>query len=146
MLLPIQDLGQVRSTPNLYPAIHSLPHPLVDMEVSISSDHPPWLLRMRMKREIEESYEKTRVLMRRLDAGVAALECIEAMRHFAAGHDGQLPAQLSEILDLQVPNDPATGKPFAYQVEGSKALLETSIPKSGDPRDSTRYEITVAGR
>lgn len=143
MLLPVQDLGQVRSTPNLYPAIHSLPHPLVDMEVSISSDHPPWLVRVRMKRELEESYEKTRILMRRLDANVAALECIEALRHFAAGHSGRLPTRLSDITDIQVPNDPTTGKPFAYQVEGSKALLETSIPKSGGPRDSARYEITM---
>jgi len=144
MLLAIQDLSQVRGTPNLYPAIHSLPRPLVDMEVSISSDHPPWLVRVRMKRELEESYEKTRILMRRLDANVAALECIEALRHFAAGHDGQLPAQLSGILDLQIPNDPATARPFAYRVEGSKAVLETSIPKGGDSRHSARYEITVA--
>jgi hypothetical protein len=64
--------------------------------------------------------------------------------HFAAGHNGQLPAQLSDITDIQVPNDPATGKPFAYRVEGSQAILETSASKGGTPRDSSRYEISVA--
>jgi len=75
---------------------------------------------------------------------VAALQCVEALRHYAASHRGQLPQQLSEITGVQVPVDPGTGKPFAYRYDGSKAVLEVSAPKGGTPRDSTRYEITVA--
>jgi tetratricopeptide (TPR) repeat protein len=144
MLQPIDDLAQAKDAPNLYTAIHSLPRPFIDIEVSISADDPPWLVRVKMKRELEDSYEKSRALMRRLDANLAALECIEALRHFAAGHDGRLPTQLSEIMDLQIPNDPATGQPFAYRVERSKAVLETSSPKNGAPHHSARYEVTVA--
>jgi hypothetical protein len=82
--------------------------------------------------------------MNRLEGDVAALQCLEALRHYAASHSGQLPKQLSEITGVQVPADPGTGKPFAYRYDGSKAVLEVSAPKGGTPRDSTRYEITVA--
>jgi hypothetical protein len=51
---------------------------------------------------------------------------------------------LSDISDLQLPNDPATDKPIAYRLEGSKAILEVSAPKGGEARDGMRYEITIA--
>jgi hypothetical protein len=82
--------------------------------------------------------------MNRLDGEVAALQCIEALRHYAATHNGQLPSQLSEITGVQVPGDSSTSPPFAYRYDGSKAVLQVPVPKGGTPRDSTRYEITVA--
>jgi hypothetical protein len=152
MLRPIEDLAQTKGSPNLYAALHALPRPMVNIEVPIASElktldsstqySAP--VRNAMRTQLEEPHKRVRVTANRLDSDVTALECIEALRHFAAGHNGQLPAQLSDITDIQIPNDPATGKPFAYRVEGSKAILETSAPKDGTPRDSARYEITIA--
>jgi len=93
---------------------------------------------------LEESYTRVRQLMHRVDGTVAALRSIEALRHYAATHAGQLPAQLSDITDIVAPNDPATGKPFSYHRGGSKAMLEAAAPKGGGPRDAVHYEITVA--
>ncbi len=143
-LLPLEDLAQAKNTPNLHWALHAMPRPLVDLEKAIASDEMSQAARSVMTQQVEELYEKLRASMKQLDANVAALECVEALRHFAASHNGQLPAQLSDITDLQIPNDPATGKPFAYRVEGAKAILEPSVPKGGMPLHSTRYEITVA--
>jgi hypothetical protein len=97
-----------------------------------------------MRRQLEDSLAGIRVLANRLNAEVAALQCVEALRHYAASHDGQLPKQLSEITDAQVPEDPVSGKPFAYRYDESKAILEVSVPKGASPSGSTRYEITVA--
>ncbi|MEN6575075.1 MAG: hypothetical protein ABFD90_01940 [Phycisphaerales bacterium] len=152
MLRCVDDMAQVKDTPNLYSALHALPRPLIDLNVPISSEMKnletstqyKGLVKSAMRDHLEDSHVAVRRLMNRLDGTVTALECIEVLRHYAAGHNGQLPAQLNEITDLQVPNDPATDKPFAYRIEGSKAVLEVSAPKGGTLRDTTRYEITVA--
>jgi hypothetical protein len=136
----------------MYPALHVLPHPLVNIEVPIASElkyletstQYNALTRSVMRNQLDASHQRVRVTMNRLEGDVAALQCLEALRHYAASHSGQLPKQLSEITGVQVPADPGTGKPFAYRYDGSKAVLEVSAPKGGTPRDSTRYEITVA--
>lgn len=142
-LLPLEDWVQAKDTPNLHGAMHAMPRPLVDMEKAIASDEISQVASSVMQPQVEGLHEKLRAGMNQLDANVAALESIEALRHYAAGHDGRLPAQLGDITDIQVPNDPATGKPFAYRVEGSKAILKPSVPKGGMPLHSTRYEIAV---
>ena len=152
MLRPMEDLAQTKGSPNLYSALHALPHPLVDMEVPIaaelknleSSKQYNALTRSVMRSQLDKSHQGVRVTMHRLDAKIAALQCVEALRHYAASHNGQLPKHLSEIPDAQVPEDPVSGRPFAYQCVGSKAVLEESIPKDASPSGSTRYEITVA--
>ena len=96
-----------------------------------------------MRKQMEQSYERVRQNTYRLDGSVAALECIEALRHYAATHDKKLPAKLSDISNVPLPNNPATGKPFTYRLEGTKAVLEVSPPKGGAPRDGMRYEITI---
>ncbi|MEN6335563.1 MAG: hypothetical protein ABFE01_15035 [Phycisphaerales bacterium] len=152
LLRPVEDWTQIQGSPNLYPALHALPRPLVDVNVGIAAELKSLesnkqynsLVKMMFRRQLESSFAAVRRLMERLDSAVAALECVEGLRHFAAGHDGRLPAQLSDIADIQLPNDPATGKPFAYRVEGTKAVLEAAAPKGGGPRDVLRYTITVA--
>jgi len=151
MLRPVEDLAQVKGSPNLYPALSALPRPLVNIELPISSELKSLesskqynaLTRGVMRDQLEESHKRVRVTAHRLDGDVAALQCVEALRHYAASHNGQLPKQLSEVTEAQVPEDPASGKPFEYRYDGSKAVLEVSVPKGGTPRDSTRYEITV---
>ena len=151
MLRPVEDLAQTKGGPNLYQTLRALPCPLVNIEVPIaaelknleSSRQYNALTRGLLRNQLEESHKRVRVTTSRLDGDVAALQCIEALRHYAAAHQGQLPKQLSEITEMQVPQDPVSGKPFAYRYDGSKAVLEVSVPKGGTPRDSTRYEITV---
>jgi hypothetical protein len=58
----------------------------------------------------------------RLDQRVGLLRCVEALRLYAAGHDGKLPAKLSDC-PVPLPEDPFTGKPFAYKVEAGTAHL-----------------------
>jgi hypothetical protein len=79
----------------------------------------------------------------RLERDVAALKVIEALRMYAASHAGGLPATLDEITDVPVPLNPATGKPFAYRIDGRAAVLE--LPSSeGFPGYNRRYEITIS--
>ena len=75
------------------------------------------------------------------DQKIAMLRAVEAMRLYAAAHDGQLPNSLDQITEVPVPRDPATGGPFAYRLEGDTAIL-TSTQK-GLVIPDTQFEITV---
>jgi hypothetical protein len=65
---------------------------------------------------------KLRRTQARLEQQVAVLRVVEALRLFAAEHRGRLPAKLSEIT-VPLPLDPATAKPFQYDIEGMTAHL-----------------------
>jgi hypothetical protein len=78
----------------------------------------------------------------KFDRQVAALQTVEALRNYAATHDGRLPANLTEITDTPAPADPTTGKPFNYRVEGDRVALESPPPKGRDARDGLRVEVT----
>ena len=52
-----------------------------------------------------------------LERQIALLRHVEALRLYAAGHDGKLPAKLSDI-PVPLPVDPFTGKPFALHGRG----------------------------
>jgi hypothetical protein len=58
-----------------------------------------------------------------LDAHVAKVQCIEALRAYAAEHNGRLPASLGEVTDTPIPLNPMTGKPFGYEAHGKTATL-----------------------
>jgi hypothetical protein len=82
----------------------------------------------------------------RLERKIAALRCVEALRLYAAAHDGKLPAALSDITEVPVPLDPVTGRPFNYKVDGDKATL-SAPPPAGEqpgPGNALRYELTMA--
>ena len=68
----------------------------------------------------------------RLDRRIAAVRCVEAVRLYAAAHNGQLPASLNDIEDAPVPVDPVNGKSFDYRVVGDHASL-TCTPFPGQP-------------
>jgi hypothetical protein len=89
--------------------------------------------------------EKVLLAGHRVDRQVAALRVVEAIRLYAADHEGKLPARLDEIRDVPVPRDPITGRAFQYRVEGSKAYLTSpqvaAIP-AADPAN-IRYEISL---
>jgi len=53
------------------------------------------------------------------------IKIIEALRYYAAVHDGKLPQSLDDITELPVPKiNPTDGKPYVYRVEGNTAILE----------------------
>jgi len=79
----------------------------------------------------------------RLARDIAMLRCVEAIRMYAAEHDGKLPGTLAEITAVPVPMDPIHGLAFHYEVRGKNAILESPVPPDGGPRDGLRYEITL---
>ncbi|HEX5269924.1 MAG TPA: hypothetical protein VFW33_05535, partial [Gemmataceae bacterium] len=81
----------------------------------------------------------------RLDRRIAALRCVEALRLYAAAHDGKLPVALADVKEVPIPDDPMTGKPFAYKVDGDTATI-TAGPPPGDPtpaQNTLIYELTL---
>jgi hypothetical protein len=74
---------------------------------------------------------------------IALLRAIEAIRDYAAHHDGQAPKALTEITDLPVPLDPFTGNRFEYSLNGPTAML-IAPPPSDAPRMGWRYELQFA--
>ncbi len=79
----------------------------------------------------------------RLTQRIALLRHVEALRLYASGHEGALPASLSEIR-VPLPDDPFTGKPFRYEVIGNTAHLRGTPPRGAenDPVFRIHYEIT----
>ena len=144
-----EDMAQAPGSPNLCHAMQALPRPLIDLNQPISAELKSLdansqyseATRNMMRRQMESSFDRVRQLMNRLDGTVAAIQCIEALRHHVATHDGSLPARLADIADVELPADE---KPFVYRLDESKALLEVSPPKGGRSKDAIRYEITVA--
>jgi hypothetical protein len=86
---------------------------------------------------------KVRRAQSRLEQRIALLRHVEAIRLYAAAHDGKLPSQLSDV-EVPLPVDPFTGKPFGYKVEGQTAFIQGS-PPSGEknPVFKVRYEVTL---
>src|SRR5262249_35611813 len=71
----------------------------------------PLALSLMNLRAIESMYKSTVWP----DRQIALLLAIEAIRLYAAAHDGQLPETLDQVTEVPLPEDPATGKPFLYR-------------------------------
>jgi hypothetical protein len=85
-----------------------------------------------------------RLAQARLERRVALLRQMEALRLYAAEHDGRLPESLQQI-QAPLPVDPFTGKPFAYRVDKATAQL-CGPPPRGEESNSCfhiRYEVTM---
>lgn len=79
----------------------------------------------------------------RLQRDVAAMQVIEALRMHAAENDDRLPESLSEITQVPVPLNPATGKDFEYRLEGETGVISLP-PSDGIYGFNRRFEITIA--
>ena len=82
----------------------------------------------------------------RTDRRIAALRCIEAIRIYAAAHDGKLPTTLDAITEVPIPLDPMTGKAFTYRVSGERATLYAPPPpgeKAMPHYNVLNYELTI---
>jgi hypothetical protein len=69
------------------------------------------------------SFESSIRRFAEVDRQLAALTAVEALRSYAASNDGKLPMRLEDVAETPVPDNPATGEPFEYRVEGDKAVL-----------------------
>jgi hypothetical protein len=81
----------------------------------------------------------------RLDRKLDALQCVEAIRLYAAAHEGKLPASLDAIVEAPVPIDLMTGKPFEYKLDGDQATLSAPIPPGAPnhPSFAIRYVLKL---
>ena len=87
---------------------------------------------------------ETRPAQTRLDQRIALLRHVEALRLYAAEHNGALPAQLSDF-SVPLPDDPFTGKPFRYELDGATAHFRGNPPaaEQKNPHFNVHYEVTV---
>jgi hypothetical protein len=87
---------------------------------------------------------KVRRAQGRLDQRIALLRHVEALRLYAAAHDGRWPEKLADV-PVPLPDDPLTGKPFRYYVDGATAHLRGSPPpgEEKNPAFNVRYELTI---
>jgi len=130
-LKQMEELIQGQDAPNLYWALQDLPKPFID-------------LTQQTELEMPEVRNKIRLLMNRLDRHVAVLQCIEALRLYAAIHDGKFPDNLGEINEVTIPDDPVKNKLFIYRsTAGTQAVLEGPIPEGGTDEDSVQYELKL---
>jgi hypothetical protein len=79
----------------------------------------------------------------RIERNLAALRVIEALRTYAAAHDGKLPEKLSDVTEAPIPHDPGTGRPFEYHREGNTATLLSQVDGDPLPHNGLRYRVTI---
>lgn len=87
---------------------------------------------------------KVRRAQGRLDQRIALLRHVEAVRLYAAAHDGKLPEKLADC-GVPLPDDPYTNKPFRYEASGDSFHLRGG-PLKGDeksPYMNVHYHVTV---
>jgi hypothetical protein len=98
----------------------------------------------RLFRGLLSALNKVRTAQGRLEQRIALLRHVEALRMYAADHGGKLPATLDEI-DLPLPVDPFTGKPFRYELKDDTAHLRGTPPKGYEDVSvyNLHYEITI---
>lgn len=151
--LTCRQIPVLAAQPNgisLYAALKSLPAPLISLDKVIQSeldnlDKDPkvnFLNRKAFLKILKPAHERCRFLEKRFDRDMKVLQCLEAIRLYAATHNGNLPETLSQITSWTVPHDPVTEQPFVYALSGDTAILEGPAPQD-DPKSRLQYEITV---
>ncbi len=147
MCREVEVFGQADSAPNLHAALATLPRPFTDVEQAIEKERSVLLglaelASKQVASQMKATHDGVRGLAKRLDRDLAALQCIEGIRSYAASHGGQLPETLADLTEVSVPKDPVTGEAFRYARTGATAVLESPAP-AGDEKGGLRYEIIV---
>jgi len=88
--------------------------------------------------------DKVRKSQARLEQRIALLRHVEAIRIYAAEHDGKLPASLNDSA-VPLPVDPFTGQPFRYSVDGNLAEVRGCPPRAeaNNAAYNARYVINI---
>ena len=78
------------------------------------------------------------------DREAALLQSIEALRAYAASHDGTFPPSLEALSpETPAPNDPVLGRPFEYHLDDGTAILKAPSPFPGFPDSEREYRVSV---
>lgn len=131
MFEQLEQFIQAPEAPNLYRSLQSLPRPFIDLTEQIESSVQ------------DDAREKVRQLTNRLDRHIAVLQCIEALRNYAAVHDGKFPGSLAEIKEVPILNDPVTGKPFDYSGSNSEVVLKGPAPNGAESNKAIYYKLVL---
>jgi hypothetical protein len=143
MLQQIEVWIQLPGSPSLFRSLGDLPDPLVSSprwEESIRGYDIAESASTKSIQLTDESSRQPFVLERQLRRFVAILNCMEAIRLHAALNQQRLPGYLSEIQEVRVPDDPLTGKPFDYAIDGQSIILR-SPDKTASGRFEFRYRV-----
>lgn len=138
-----------KDSPNLYWALANLPRPFIDMAKAIENEQAGaggvrnLLLRKQSKQVLDPALARIMRMQERFGNNLNVLQSVEAIRHYAATHDGRLPEKSGDITDLEFPNDVTTDKPLEYRRTARGAVVQSAIPEGGDAADMTRYEIVL---
>lgn len=143
MCTEVEEFVQGEDAPNLYVSLSSLPRPFVEMENAIEAERRVAGSQETFQGQLDAAQERCRMIAKRLERGLAALQCVEAIRSYAATHSGQLPKALADITEVSVPTDPLHDRPFQYSLTGSTAVLESAPPAGDSEKGRIRYEISV---
>jgi len=150
LCVEVEEFVQREEAPNLNLALAVLPRPFMDIEKVIEEDRKralaEWqgkLSNDQIESELKKTHDQIRLVAKGFDAQLAALQCVEAIRAYAAVHDGQLPTALTDITEGSVPQDPMSGEAFRYSRIGSTAVLESFVPPGVSERRGTRYEVSI---
>jgi len=81
----------------------------------------------------------------RLQSRFAAIQTIEALRMHAASNGGKLPRSLEDVTIVPVPLNPATDKPFPYELHGGVATLIVAPPAGRLEAEGRKYTIRMEG-
>jgi len=141
MTREVEQWVQMDGAPNLYAALAALPRPFVDAEKCIEGE--TGATSSLLPAESKAIYDPLLVLGKRSDRALAVLQSVEAIRSYAASHNGQLPQALADITEVSVPKDPISGEAFRYSRTGVTAVLESPAPPGGEKKQELRYEITI---
>ncbi len=82
----------------------------------------------------------------RLQSNFAALQTIEALRMHAAANSGLLPNSLEDVTIVPIPLNPATDKPFPYELKGGVATLVVPAASGQSEGHGRKYVIRMEGR
>jgi hypothetical protein len=87
---------------------------------------------------------KVRSAQGRIEQRIALLRHVEALRLYAAGHDGKLPQKLADC-GVPLPVDPFTGQAFRYKADGATAHIWGTPPRGMEkvPGYNVHYEVTI---
>lgn len=138
----IEALVQRKGAPNLLLALACLPQPFVDLESAIENETTIALSYGEVGNDVKAGQDQCRVLVKRLHSNLEALQCVEAIRSYAASHSDQLPQTLADLKELSLPQNPMTGEVFRYTRTAATAVLESPAP-AGGKKGGLRYEIVV---
>ena len=135
-------------SPNLYGTLADLPRPFADVTKAIEAERANlkdynFLVRRQLEKQLKPAHDRMLFIAKRLENNLNAMQCVEAIRYYAATHDVRLPEKLSDISDLELPMDVMNDKAFGYRLNATGALLQSEMPEGGGGVDIVRYQVVL---